>query len=207
MLMSPDQWFENPASGMRMRMTQLPQHTGGREFTAEYSYRPRGGKNAFPPHVHPHTTETFHVLSGRGRYLLDGKEGTVGVGETVVFPANVSHIHPWSDSDEPFRARQHATAEPADMRGLVNALQAAITIFGLANAGRVKPNGLPGLLQISILAHETIPQTYLGGVPRFAQTVGTGVLSVVARMAGYRFAYPEYGIVTDQGIEIPAPAA
>jgi len=202
-IMTSDQWFSNPVTGMRMRMTVLPHQTAGRSFVAEYSYQAGRGKTAFPPHLHPNTTETFEILKGNARCLVGSEERPVKAGETIVLPANVAHIHPWSDGDEPILARQTAVCDPPDEAGLVAALQAAITIFGLANAGKVHPNGRPGLLQLALLAHGTIPQTYLGAVPKAVQTVATGAVSIVSRVTGERFAYPEYGIVTDAGIELP----
>jgi mannose-6-phosphate isomerase-like protein (cupin superfamily) len=202
--MTPDQWFFNPITGMKMRMPVLPHETGGSGFVAEYSYGPHGGKEAFPPHLHPNTTETFEIISGTGRCLVGNEERPVKAGESIVLPPNVAHIHPWSDSDEPIVARQIAKCDPPDEAGMVAALQAAITIFGLANAGKAGPKGLPDTLQLAVLAHGTIPQTYLGSMPKGVQRVLTAGATVVAYAFGKRFAYPEYGVVTDKGIELPA---
>lgn len=203
-LMTPDQWFFNPLTGMKMRMTVLPHETGGTGFVADYSYGPHGGKYAFPPHVHPNTTETFEIISGSARYDVGGVEKPAKAGESCVLPPNVAHIHPWSDSDEPIVARQIAKCDPPDEAGLVAALQAAITIFGLANDGKAGPNGLPDKLQLAVLAHGTIPQTYLGGMSKGVQRVLTTGGSAVAWLFGKRFSYEKYGVVTNAGIELPA---
>lgn len=203
-IMTADQWFANPVTGMRMRMPQLPDQLRGTGFVAEYSYAPWKGKTAFPPHLHPHTTETFEILSGTARCLIGNRETVLKQGDSIVMPPGVAHIHPWSDSDEVMVARQTAVCDPPDAAGLRAALQAAITIFGLANDGKVSANGRPDLLALAVLAYGTIPQTYLAGMPKGIQTVLTAGASVIGRLVGKQFAYAQYGVVTDAGIELPA---
>jgi mannose-6-phosphate isomerase-like protein (cupin superfamily) len=202
MLMTPDQWFTNPVSGMKLRMTQLPHETGGRQFIAEYSYGPHGGRDAFPPHLHLNTTETFDIISGSGAVMIGKETRKVKAGDSVLLPKNVPHIHPWSDNDGEIVVRQTAVCDPPDVEGMTAALQAAITIIGLANAGKANKKGLPDLLSLAVLAHGTIPQTYLAGQPKLVQKVLTGGVSVIAKAMGKRFAYPEYGVVTEKGIEL-----
>jgi transcription initiation factor TFIID subunit TAF12 len=55
-------------------------------------------------------------------------------------------------------------------------------IQGLANAGRVNAKGLPNLLQLAV------------------------PLGSVGRLAGYKTAYPEYGVITPQGLSVPCPS-
>ena len=141
-----DVWFENPPMGQRIRMLTLPGETGGRRFVLEYVNRPFAGRFAFLPHLHPTYTETFEILAGRARYLRAGKEHSAAAGDRVVLPPGVVHVHPWSDSDDELHVRQTADAEPPDARGLTASLQAAVTIFGLARAGKVNAKGAPSFL-------------------------------------------------------------
>ena len=107
--------------------------------------------------------ETFEILKGRARYRLGSETKTAVAGERVVMPPLVPHVHPWSDSAEELHVRQVADANPPDLRGLNASLQAAITIQGLAKAGRVNAKGLPNLLQLGVLIETTMPATYLDG--------------------------------------------
>lgn len=195
-----DQWFENAPMGQRARLLTLPGETGGRRFVLEYVNRPRTGRFAVPAHFHPAVTETFEVLSGRARYRVGADERTAETGAKLVFPPGVVHVHPWSDSDEELRVRQTAEADPPDLRGLLASLQAAITIFGLASAGRVNARGLPNPLQLAVLAETTIPATYLARAPRLLQRAGFTALAAVGRLAGLRAAYPEFGVLTPAGL-------
>lgn len=197
-----DRWFENAPMGQRARLLTLPGETGGRSFVLEYLNRPRTGRYAVPAHVHPCVAERFEVLAGRARYRIGGEERSAEPGASLVFPPGVVHIHPWSDSDEELHVRQTAEAEPPDLAGLMASLQAAITIFGLASAGRVDRKGLPNPLQLAVLAATTIPATYLAGPPRALQRVAFRALASVGRLLGYRAAYPEFGVLTAAGLQV-----
>ena len=201
---SQEIWFENPNVGQRSRIVTLPGETGGREFVLEYINQPFGGEHAVPAHLHTAYMETFEILKGRARYRLGSETKTALAGERVAMPRLVPHVHPWSDSDEDLHVRQVADANPPDLRGLNASLQAAITIQGLAKAGRVNAKGLPNLLQLGVLIDTTMPATYLAGPPIVLQRVLFGTLGWLGRLAGYKTAYREYGVITAGGLEIPA---
>ena len=199
-------WFENAPMGQRARLVSLPSETGGRSFVLEYVNRPFTGQFAVPPHQHPTYTETFEILAGRARYRIGSEERTAGPGDRLVLPAGVAHVHPWSDSAEELRVRQTAEASPPDLRGLTASLQGAITIFGLAGAGRVNRKGVPNLLQVAVIIQDTMPATYLAGAPILLQRMVFSGLAAAGRALGYRTAYPEFGLLTDRGVELPARA-
>jgi len=196
-------WFVNPRQGQRARLLTLPGETGGRGFVLEYVYRPMSGETAVPAHLHPRATETFEILSGRGRYRLGSTEGRLGPGEQIVMPAGVPHVHPWSDSAEELHVRQTAVVDPPDPDGLVASLQALVTLFGLAAAGKVNRQGLPNPLQLAVALHSTMPATYLASPPIPLQRFLVGALAGLGRVLGYRTAYPEYGILTATGLQLP----
>lgn len=196
-----EHWFENPAIGQRARIITLPSQTNGRFFVLEYTHQPFTGKLAVPAHIHPRARETFQILSGRARYQVGGEERVAASGENIVLPAGITHVHPWSDSDEELRVIQTAEVNRADVRGLTASLQAAITIFGLAEAGRVNRQGAPPLLQLAVLLNETMPATYLATPSIPVQRIVFAMLGALGRALGYRLAYPEYGVLTARGVE------
>ena len=196
-----DVWFENAPMGQRARLVTLPAETAGRSFVLEYVNKPFTGESAVPSHLHPTYSETFEILAGQARYRLGRRTLQAGPGDRVVLPAGLPHVHPWSDSNEELHVLQTAEAHPPDVRGLTASLQGAITIFGLAGAGRVNRNGVPNLLQVAVIIRETMPATYLAGVPIPLQRLLFGTLAAVGRLLGYRPAYPEYGVLTARGLE------
>ena len=118
-------------------------------------------------------------------------------------PARIPHVHPWSDSAEELHVRQIADAHPADLRGLNASLQAAITIQGLAKAGSVNAKGVPNLLQLAVQIETTMPAMYLDGPPIVLHRFLFGALGRLGRLAGHKTAYPEYGMITPQGLTMP----
>ena len=196
-------WFDNPKVGQRSRIVTLPGETGGRQFVLEYINRPFGGENAVPAHLHTAYKETFEILKGRARYRLGSETKTAVAGDRIEMPPLVPHVHPWSDSDEELHVRQIAEASPPDLPGLNAGIQAAITIQGLAKAGRVNSKGLPNLLQLGVLIDNTMPATYLAGPPMVLQRVLFGMMGWLGRLAGYKTSYPEYGVITANGLEMP----
>lgn len=203
-LATSEMWFDNPNVGQRSRIVTLPGETGGRMFVLEYINQPFAGEHAVPPHIHTAYQETFEILKGRALYRLGSETKRAAAGDRVVMPPMVTHVHPWSDSDEELHVRQVAEVDPPDLRGLNASLQAAITIQGLARAGRVNAKGLPNLLQLGVLIETTMPATYLAGPPIWLQQLLFGALGVVGRIAGYKTSYPEFGVITPGGLVMPA---
>jgi hypothetical protein len=194
-------WFENPVQGQRFRLITLPSATGGRGFTLEYQYRPYTGETAVPAHFHPTATETFEVLAGHARYRLGTAKGTLGPSERIVMASGIPHVHPWSVSGETLHVRQTTEVSPPDPAGLWASLQALVTLFGLAAAGKVNRRGLPNPLQLAVAIRSTMPATYLAGLPRVAQHLLFGSLAQVGRAVGYKTAYPQYGVLSADGLE------
>jgi mannose-6-phosphate isomerase-like protein (cupin superfamily) len=202
--MTSEIWFENPHAGQRVRIVTLPAETGGRRFVLDWVYQPFTGENGVPAHLHTTYTETFEILKGHARYRLGSETKGAAAGAFVVMPPMVPHVHPWSDSAEELHLRQVADVDTPDLRGMNASIQAAITLQALAKAGRVNAKGLPNLLQLGVLIEKTMPATYLAGPPMALQRVMFGALGWMGRAAGYKNAYPEYGVITADGLQLPA---
>jgi mannose-6-phosphate isomerase-like protein (cupin superfamily) len=67
--------------------------TGGRLFEWDNFVEPGGGPIDLP-HVHPHMRESFEVIDGEMRFVVDGHEHLVSAGETLVAePGSVHAFH------------------------------------------------------------------------------------------------------------------
>ena len=60
---------------------------------------PRPGRRA-AAHVHPKMEETWHVVSGRAGFEIDGVRSTAGPGESAVAPPGAVHLA-WNDGEDP----------------------------------------------------------------------------------------------------------
>lgn len=196
-------WFENPVLAQRVRFNTLPADSGGRRFVLEYIHLQRGGAHVVPAHVHASYVETFEILAGRARYRLGSDTKTATAGDRIVMPAGTPHVHPWSDGDEELHVRQTTESDPPDLPGLNASLQAAITILGLARSGRVNAKGLPNLLQLAVILESTMPASYVADLPMATQRILFGILGRIGRLARYKAAYPEYGVLTPEGLTLP----
>ena len=194
-------WFENPRGGQRFRLLALPSRARPGHFVLEYVYQPFTGEHAIPAHVHPTATETFEILSGSACYRLGETVAAASAGDVVVLPPGIPHVHPWSASEVPLHVRQTGEARPEDFRGTLAGIQAQITLYGLAAAGKVNGAGLPSPLQLAVLVHSAMPATYLAGIPLWVQRLGFGLLARLGHWRGYRTAYPVFGVLTANGLE------
>ena len=188
-------WIENPVAGQRALLVKLPAETDGRYFEMEYICKPFTGKYAFPPHYHPACIETFEILRGKACYRLGKIEKTADPGETVTFPAGITHIHPWSSSNEELHVRMFSRSDPPDLAGLNANINTGITNFGLARDGKVDKNGLPNLLQQAVCGIKNIPGAVPAGMSPGSARIVIGLLAVLGQALGYRATYPEYGEV------------
>ncbi|MFL5493025.1 MAG: hypothetical protein ACJ8DC_01445 [Gemmatimonadales bacterium] len=88
------------------------------------------------------------------------EEGSARQGDRIVLPAGVSHVHPWSVSAEELHVRQTSQVDRPDSAGLLASLQALVTLFGLATAGKVNDTssaGWPGWAKPSGIAPRIPP--------------------------------------------------
>lgn len=59
---------------------------------------------------------------------------------------------------------------------------------------------MPNPLQLAVLAETTMPAVYLAGPPPWLQEIGFKLLAGFGRLLGYRAAYPQYGVLTPEGL-------
>jgi hypothetical protein len=75
--------------GMRLRLVQTGEETGGGLLEMEASY---SGEAGMPPeHLHPKQAERFEILEGSMRAIVDGEERIYEVGETFEVPPGTPH--------------------------------------------------------------------------------------------------------------------
>jgi mannose-6-phosphate isomerase-like protein (cupin superfamily) len=188
-------WIENPIMGQQSMLMKLPAETGGRYFETEYVCKPFTGRSAIPLHYHPTYTEHFQILSGKARYILGKTELSASLGDELIFPPKINHIHPWSDSNQELRVHLISEANPPDMAGLNANINTAVTLFGLARNGKVGKDGLPNILQQAVSGRSILPGACPAGLSIGSARIILGFLAMIGYLAGYRVSYPEYGKV------------
>lgn len=86
-----------------------------------------------PEHVHPVQESGARVISGSLRFSVDGRDRTVGPGESITIPANTPH-HFWNDGEGDARAVQW-------FRPALRTRAFFETLFALARDGKLDGKG------------------------------------------------------------------
>lgn len=179
------QAIENPVTGERIEFRETTDETGESPIRFDYYLEPGGFATGRIDHVHPHQEERFDVRAGRLGVRIDGDEWTATPGTRFSVLPETPHTV-WNDGDD----EMHAVIEirPAlEIGGFFE------TAFGLASEGRANRWGLPGPLQLAVLADEYRDEIYFAGVPLPIQRALSTALAPVGRLAGYEARYPRYG--------------
>jgi quercetin dioxygenase-like cupin family protein len=174
--------IRNPKTGQQIRFLRTGRDTNGQLLEMEATF---AGNSIEPAaHYHPHQAEDFRVVTGELTVQMDGRTKVLRPGDTLHIPRNTVHAM-WNAS--PGEAIVNWQVRPA-----LTTDHFFETAFGLANDGKVGPNGMPPLLQTALLARHFSAVFRLASPPRPIQRVLFSVLSPVAYLAGYRPMYPKY---------------
>ncbi len=140
----------------------------------EATYGPHGSPP--PKHLHPTQAEHFDVLEGSLVTRVADTERRLMVGDTLDIPAGVPH-QMWNPGDMAARVAWQTTPGGRTLEWF-RALDA------LQREGRVRSNGIPGPLAMSVLLTEYRDVFRLGGPDPLLRTA-FAMLAPVGRLRGY----------------------
>lgn len=145
-------------------------------------------------HVHPDMSERFTVLEGKVGLRVDGEERTAGPGEAVDVPPGTAHD--W------WNAGEEVAHVEVDVRGgtIARFEDLLTTTFGLAHEGKTNAKGLPGLLQLAVIARDYRDVIRFTKPPAVVQAALFGPLAVIGRARGLRSTYPHHSalVITEE---------
>jgi mannose-6-phosphate isomerase-like protein (cupin superfamily) len=180
-------FYENRITGERVVVLRGDEDAApGQSGFGHLTVAPRGAVAG--EHIHPRISERFVVLSGTLGTRLDGVEGRLTAGDEATVAPGVAHD--WWNAGEDFASVLVEVDGPYEQRQRFDAMFA--TIFGLVNAGRTTPSGMPGLLQLALLAREFRDVIVFTRPPRAIQGPLFWALSAIGHARGLRGIYPEY---------------
>ena len=172
----------HPVTGERIVFRRRSRDTDGEFLEMSLVLGPSGFVAA--EHVHPNQEERFEISGAPAMFRVAGKERLYLPGEVAIVPAGTPHVW-WNPGDE----------EVTTLIRFSPALDTETffeTFFGLARDGKVGRKGLPGPLQMMVLARAYHREMQL---PRARQRVLYPVAVAVApigRALGYRGRYDAY---------------
>lgn len=178
----PSKTLTNPITGQSIKFIQTSRDTQGLLLEMESTYQPHSTEPM--PHFHPQQEEYFKVLAGSISVRINGELKVLHTGDTLNIPPNQVHSM-WNHSKE--KAVVNWKVQPAmDTEYFLE------MGMGLAQAGKVKSNGMPNLLQ-SVVLVTRFRQVYRLAKPGpMVQKFVFSVLAPIARAMGYRAVYREY---------------
>lgn len=139
-------------------------------------------------HVHPKITERFAVISGTLGTRLNGVERDLHAGEEATAAPGVAHD--WWNAGDGEASVLVWVSGPQEQRPRFEAMIA--TIFGLANDGKTNAKGLPGPLQLALIAKEFGDVIRFTSPPAAVQRPLFAALGALGRARGLQAVYPRY---------------
>lgn len=170
----------NPATGERIEFRDGPTES----LRFDYRLAPGGFAVGRLDHGHPHQEERFDIRSGQLGVRVDGDEWTATPGTRFAVLPGTPHTV-WNDG----ATELHAVVELRPALAIDAFFE---TLYGLAGDGKTLAWGLPGPLQLAVLADEFSDEVYFAGLPGPLYRGAIGALAPIGRLAGYRARYPRY---------------
>jgi quercetin dioxygenase-like cupin family protein len=179
---TPNKIIRNPKSGQEIRFIQTAKETDGVLLEMETSWLP--GSTAPPMHYHPHQAEDFEVRAGELTVRINGGIQILKPGDTLHIPPKTSHCM-WNNSTQ--KTVVHWKVTPA-----LNTEYFLETGMGLAADGKLNSHGMPGLLQVALIANRFSGVFRLTNPPFIIQKILFIFLTPVAWLSGKRAVYKKY---------------
>lgn len=167
---------------IRLRFCRTGRETNGELLEMEAIYRPSSSRP--PAHFHPKQEETFSIVSGALRFVVDGREQMVSSGDRIIIPPGAVHAAANPTSEE--------TRVIWQVRPALRTQQFFETLYGLAGSSKTNSQGVPNLLQMALIATEYKQEFVLASPPRVVQACIFGILSPIVRagLPGVDRVYP-----------------
>jgi quercetin dioxygenase-like cupin family protein len=173
--------FENPATGERATVLELPYANPEGRATAEMTALV--GARVVGEHRHPAIVERFTAIEGELTVKRDGRTTVLHEGETAIIEPGVWHDW-WNASAHDALVRVEVT--PGER--FAHMIE---TLFGLAKLGYTNAKGMPNALQLAAFAREFSDVIVFRSPPPVVQRAIFGALAPLAHARGYRATYPQ----------------
>jgi quercetin dioxygenase-like cupin family protein len=179
---TPRPVFENPVTGEYVIVMTDPREHPEQVLTSDLRVSP-GGRVA-AAHLHPTIQERFLVLRGRVGFLIGEDTHELGPGEGATVPPGT--VHDWWQVGEE-EAQVIVEVVPG-----VRFVEMVGSMFGLARAGKVSPEGMPDPLQLAVMGREYRDEIVFLSPPPLVQKLTLPPLALLGRLAGKKPKYDEY---------------
>lgn len=174
--------INNRKTGQQILFLQTAKDTGGQLLEMESVFQPHSIEPI--PHYHPFQEEDFVVLEGEITVRMNGQLKVLKQNDRLTIKAGEIHSM-WNHSA--YKARVHWKVSPAmDTEYFLE------TGIGIANEKKTNEQGMPGILQVALMANKFSPVFRIAKPPFLIQKIVFSLLSPVSRAAGYRSIYKKF---------------
>jgi quercetin dioxygenase-like cupin family protein len=174
--------IKNNKTGQQITFLQTSDDTGGELLEMESLFQPHSTEPV--PHYHPLQQEYFTVLEGEISVRTNGQLLILKAGDKLHVQTNQVHSM-WNHSDKQARVNWKVIPASDTEYFLENGI-------GIANQKNTNSRGMPGLLQVALLASR-FSHVYRVPKPSYTlQRILFTILSPFSYLAGYRPCYKKY---------------
>ena len=174
--------ISNKKKGQQISFIQTADDTGGELLEMESLFQPKSTEPV--PHYHPSQEEYFTMLEGEISVRINGHVKILRQGDTLHLKKNQVHSM-WNHSENISRVNWKVMPALDTEYFLENGV-------GIANEKKTNEQGIPGLLQIALLANRFSNVYRIAKPPYTIQKIVFIVLTPVSYLAGYCSCYKEF---------------
>lgn len=174
--------IRNRKTGQQIEFIQTAKDTNGEWLEMESIFLPNSIEPV--PHYHPFQEELFTVLEGTICVRLKKEAKILKQGDQLCIRPNEVHSM-WNPSDKKTKLNWKVFPALDTEYFLENGI-------GIANNRRTNGQGMPGLLQVSLVAKKFSHVFRIARPPYPVQKILFSILAPIALLAGYRSGYKEY---------------
>lgn len=174
--------INNKKTGQQITFIQTSDDTGGELLEMESLFQPNSTEPA--PHYHPRQEEYFTVLEGELCVRLNDGIKILKRGDKLRIKKNQVHSM-WNHSTNIAKVNWKVMPASDTEYFLENGI-------GVANKRKTNENGMPGILQVALMANR-FSHVYRVAKPSYAiQKIFFALLTPLSYLAGYRSCYKEF---------------
>ena len=174
--------IQNPVTKQQILFLQTGKDTGGQLLEMKATFAAHSVEPAL--HYHPCQEEDFTVLEGELTVKMPGQTMVLRPGDSLHISPGINHAM-WNGTDK-------KTVVNWQVRPAMNSEHLLETAAGLAKDGKVNKKGMPGLLQVALMANKYSGVFRLSKPAFVVQKILFLLLSPFAFLAGLQADYEEY---------------
>jgi len=174
--------IDNKKTGQQITFIQTSDDTGGELLEMESLFQPHSTEPV--PHYHPFQEEYFTVLEGEINVRLNGQLKILKQGDQLHLKKGQVHSM-WNHSFQKARVNWKVVPASDTEYFLENGI-------GIANHKKTNEQGMPGLLQIVLLAKRFSHVYRIVKPPYAIQKILFTILAPFSYLAGYKSCYKEF---------------